>query len=1127
MQKEERETTMKNMKRAFALLLVLAMVVSMFTACKSDEPGSNKTENVTDKPDGNGTVVDPGTTDKPVSTDTPTPTPTVDPEAVVDATAVPFSKEGKYTVTVTGDGVDLSGVTADNTEVTYIALALLEESYDEDEEEAPAEEAGSGEASSDRYTYEDGEVKAKIEEIKANGNGWDITFTDEYATEFVPAVYGIIFRDIDKIAYVDVEFKNMSVVSETKEVNASAKEAKITLVLEGSEFEEGVSADDIVLEKAFQDMSIESISASGKNLTMQLKGSIVRNPELNFQECGTVTVKPSAVKDGYVNLSADVAVLTEAAYFDSASLSAENGKVTATLIAYDSVDLSALTKDNIVIDGVTVEAFEKKDDHTATVTFTADSVNAFAAIANGKTMNLGGYEAEIYLPQVSFYPVFDYCEENGDTLKLTLIAYASSGTFDSSISADSFVFGKDFEGAEVVSVERLSDITAKLIISVSANGQTMETLNMEGEITLAADALVNNWGEKPAEAAVNSRVYSGETLGKANQIILSKNALLEIQKYTRGRNTLLGELCYWGGNAGTVFSLVKTGLEVLGVLESDHAAIMREFRQINAKLDAIQDTLNAHTLKLEAIDKHLYEQDLKAYSTALESMLANYRDLVNLYKNARDDYAPELYIVGEELPKKMQAEGTEPKAWLDWENATDKERAAYSDALTDICLEGSDNRNSRYYGFSTKRDALVSDFHTVVTQLTKHDVFGAVDTFASMEYNFDTQAYYFRCSYRENALASLEKVMALLHIIYKTDSDPYNYVFEGLNDEFLSAVDVINKNAVTSLAPEDVDVVPRTVTIKKTVEDMGYISEVKLFANKSKDEAKKALTKEGYTLIDKDLNEKAGGDYIYLGYKKTDKYEDAIKDFTILVGESKKDVTVCQVGDIEYQAVTANFNRDLNKGAGGDFIYLFYTKTEMSDKKGVQEITFNATKKGSVCTKDLNDNAGGSDIYMHLSRYAKGATVEYTEQRGSDPQYHPYCYTFGQKVRIGTSKGNKEYYSWNGVLVSEKSQRKLTDVEYKGFMQRIKADTIKGELADAGIKLTLPLIMNMSKKSGSESVSGAKQHKSYTYYVMSGDLLMPDSITVTSGVKLAKLFASTKRRSHNERYQEFTYFYLD
>ena len=1116
----------KGSKRIFAFVMALSLCTAELAGCADKDNSSSAADS--------SSIADSSSQTDESMAEGGDALPEEEEEPAVIATAVNFSKVGQYTTTVSSEKIDLSGVTADNTEVTFIAVDAPEVLYYEEEEPEESEDVETGEEDADeedtdRWTYSPGERKVKIDEIKANGTGWDITFTDEDALVYAPESYHIIFRDLDETAYADVEYKDISVSSDTEGVNASDKEAKITLTLEGSEFENNVTADDITLGKAFEGMSIESLSASGKNLTMQLKGTPAKNKGLGIQESGAVTIDPSAVKDGYEKMTANVEVQTEAVYFDSSTFSCKDGKLTADLIAYDSVDVGSLTNDNVKIDGLTVEAVEKKDEHTAAVTVKADSANEFAKKANGKKMTLNGYETEITIAEASFYPVFDYCEENGDDLKLTIYAYSISGTFDSGLKADAFSFGRDFEGAKVESAELESDTVVKLIISVPSNGQTADALNMTGEITLAADSLVNNWGEKQSDAVSNSREYSNETLGRANKITLSKEALLEIQKYTRGRNTLLGELCYWGGNAGTVFSLAKTGLEVLGILESDHVAVMKQLREINMKLDQIQDTLNTHTLQLEKIDKHLYEQDLSPYFQSMESMLANYNDLIKLYKNARDDYAPEVFLEGEELPRKMKDEGTVPKSLIDWENASDKERAAYSDALTDICLEGSDNRNSRYYGFATKRDALVSDFHEVVNQLTKHDVFGAVDTFASYEYNFDTQAYYYRCSYRESALANLEKVMALLHIIYKTDSDPYNHVFEGFNDEFLAAVDVINNNAVTSLAPEDVDVNARTVTVKKTAEQIGFISEVKIVAagNKKSSEAKKALTDEGFTVVDQDLNAGAGGDDIYLGYKKTDNYNDAIKGFYLLTGKKYKDYSTYTTGGRNYYSCPANFNKDLNKDAGGDYIYMFYTKDAGSDGTAVTDITFNSTKSGSVCTKDLNADAGGADIYMHLTMAAPGQTYTVSEQRGYDPAYHPYCYSLGKTVRLGSSKGNKEYYNWSGALVSEKNQRGWSDVEYTRFMERIKADTIKGELADAGITLTYPLIMKLSKKSGSEKVGGAKNHKTYTYYNMSGDLINLDSLEVTTGVKLSKLYANTKRRSKNERYQEFNYLYLD
>src|SRR5262249_1263305 len=76
---------------------------------------------------------------------------------------------------------------------------------------------------------------------------------------------------------------------------------------------------------------------------------------------------------------------------------------------------------------------------------------------------------------------------------------------------------------------------------------------------------------------------------------------------------------------------------------------------------------------------------------------------------------------------------------------------------------------------------------------------------------------------------------------------------------------------------------------------------------------------DGYTKVDVDLNRGAGGDYIYLCYKKAPyKVEDAIKDISIISGES---------AEISPPHGFTKIPQDLNEKAGGKYIYLCYSKT--------------------------------------------------------------------------------------------------------------------------------------------------------------------------------------------------------
>jgi hypothetical protein len=91
-----------------------------------------------------------------------------------------------------------------------------------------------------------------------------------------------------------------------------------------------------------------------------------------------------------------------------------------------------------------------------------------------------------------------------------------------------------------------------------------------------------------------------------------------------------------------------------------------------------------------------------------------------------------------------------------------------------------------------------------------------------------------------------------------------------------------------------------------------------LSVHKSKDSkmAKERLRGEGFTLIDKDLNQGAGGDFIYLGYKKGEDGKKPITDLCITYDNDRKP---------EKNGFT-RINVDLNAGAGGKFVYLWYSR---------------------------------------------------------------------------------------------------------------------------------------------------------------------------------------------------------
>ena len=169
-----------------------------------------------------------------------------------------------------------------------------------------------------------------------------------------------------------------------------------------------------------------------------------------------------------------------------------------------------------------------------------------------------------------------------------------------------------------------------------------------------------------------------------------------------------------------------------------------------------------------------------------------------------------------------------------------------------------------------------------------------------------------------------------------------------------------------------------------------FIQDVKLIGGTKAEVAAALLPhiKQGWSCIDKDLNDGAGGDYICLLYKK-DSYGDgfnygSITGFYIYSwnGADKTPPDTKTIGGRTYYLVPcaggADFvegKGDLNEGAGqnSDYIYLYYTRDPFPDGRAITGITFNKIQSGALGTNggtvgyDLNNEAHGDYIYMHVT----------------------------------------------------------------------------------------------------------------------------------------------------------------
>ncbi len=119
---------------------------------------------------------------------------------------------------------------------------------------------------------------------------------------------------------------------------------------------------------------------------------------------------------------------------------------------------------------------------------------------------------------------------------------------------------------------------------------------------------------------------------------------------------------------------------------------------------------------------------------------------------------------------------------------------------------------------------------------------------------------------------------------------------------------------------------------------------------------------EGFNKKEQDLNMKAGGEYVYLCCSTDRAKGPPITAIQVAASFSKDDPDCIPPGYTKVEG-------DLNKGAGGKYVYLSYITG--TDAKPVTEITFAVGDKHLIwpekdfyrINQDFNEGAGGCYIY--------------------------------------------------------------------------------------------------------------------------------------------------------------------
>ncbi len=633
----------------------------------------------------------------------------------VQASSLIYSSAGVYSVTLQKGEKDYGGVSADDVEVLY---------------SVPSDEAEDG------YLTKEADVLGTS--VGSDG-ALSVTFEDPDASTNMTDTYAVSVEKLHVGAVIDVEFGVYTVRCDTDHVYSTDKEVKLTLTLDEGEYAD-VTKDDISLAGSFENMQVTSVSASGKNLTMQLAGDIVMHESSGAYLDGVVRLSADAVKDNISQIE-DVTIPVEgrAAYFDAGRMRWANGAVNAPLVLMDVTDTDTVTANDVVFagdSGVTVKNVVPVSDDEVFVTLDVQGAtdrNSAAAVLNGAEVTVGDTALTADFGSAAFYPVFDFVEQAGENLRITVVLYAKNGTFADGLAASQVSFGGAFEGGTVSSLKRTGDRTAELSFEVPANGQSIDTMDMDGEIVLAQGALINAWGDVKDGETSYLRNYSPESLGRGTNAQQVVGTIQEIAEFT-------GEFIDLINGEKSVCEAISWICGCFGNFASDDDYAMKFQKEINRKLDSILDLVQANNELLAVAVKEIYSNKLQNFDVAVNKL----ENACNTLDSYLADACTSTKLSANDLKSRSDPDAV--KIAGDLVNAMNKKKN-YVDTIK----------------------TLKSDFNTVVANLKlsgTDNPFAVFDKLCTMTYNFDTQSKDSRTNYRSRTEYIMERALCHLLMYY-------------------------------------------------------------------------------------------------------------------------------------------------------------------------------------------------------------------------------------------------------------------------------------------------------------------------------------------------------------------------
>ncbi len=624
------------------------------------------------------------------------------------------------------------------------------------------------------------ERSAAITAFSNEGGIIEISFTDPDAAEYKTGGYLVSVLDGKSGTMIEVDFPDHSITTDVSEISAASDSNEVTLSLAEGSFSDSIAPGDITLDQSFKDMTVDAVSANGGYLTVSLSGSPVIDTEVsNVYTAGEIRVSSDAVVDAISDISAYVDVQAPMIGVDHTAVEAEGGQVTFP-VTLTGVEAGAVSESDVSFDGAGTVTGVSAEGDTLLVTVKPDDGDTDGLYGD---LSVGDASMVVGTSHASVGTVFDYIEEDGDDLLVTLNMYSVMGTISEDISEKSFELDMGFEGGKVESISRTDEKNAEVIIRFPANGMTAEDYDIIGEFRLMEGALIDDNGALAPEF-VYSRRYVPEELGRDRTPLdqIKDYADIGQKVYKYGKPVYDIATAISSGNYSGAITGAFSFFSLIFGNGSEEVDVGKELKEIKAEIANVQTTL-----------KEIDEKVGRIEAQTEQNRLVDFENNVGLVESYSGLLEQRLAIAKSELEKQgIKA----PK--------NDKESIAYYDKLIKYCTDKEKAGDTRFRKFEDNMAKLLDYFLKVSIEASKKEAsspFYAFENYYMEHYNFSTQSYHIRAAYMANVDLQLKRAYNILAIYHNIPAYPDENV--EISKRFIEAVTAIENRDLGS-SPADV-----------------------------------------------------------------------------------------------------------------------------------------------------------------------------------------------------------------------------------------------------------------------------------------------------------------------------------